>query len=134
MSNVNLLTHGRKWLVKTRLKIDKLWWNYSIRYKCTNNNVRTLLTPRPFKMIRLMDNSSYKEKLTMDKIRVKSTLTIPFKTITHDTHFLYYVMCIQSKRSDLYINNTSKPVEWHTNERFKQRSKPGVYWWKMVLY
>ena len=75
-------------------------------------------------MICLMDNSSDKEKLTMDKIWVKSTLNIPFKTTTHDLHFLYYVMCIQSKQSDLYINNTSKPVEQHTNGGLNNGQNP----------
>ena len=33
-------------------------------------------------------------------------------------------MCIQSKQSDLYINNTSKPVEQHTNGGLNNGQNP----------
>ena len=61
-----------------------------------------------------MDNSSHKEKLTMDKIRVKSTLTIPFKTTTHDLHF-YTMSCVYNQNKVIYISIT--PLNRSNNMR-----------------
>ena len=52
-----------------------------------------------------MDNSSDKEKLTMDKIRVKTTLTTPLRR-QHMTYISYTMSCVFNQNKVIYISIT----------------------------